>query len=408
MRLLLTILLFPFLSYSQTVIQLPVGPASMTVTPGSPDPCAAVTPTVRTLNTTAPNEIYRPNTSSWNPGDTLRIRRNTLSVLEIYGGGGTACHPIIIDVADTNTLVVDVVRFKGYASHYKIISRGSGTDTTEARSIVAGNVALSHADHIEVNGLEITGGSLGIYAKVEPAYNDPTTWGASGYVMTGNRFIGNWIHDVDGEGMYIGHTSPYGFTVSYPGPGDTSIIPIVTDSTIIAYNTVVRCGWDGIQLSNGREGNAIYGNIIRHVGLEETASQMAGIILGGNTAGAVYNNSVYASTGNGIQIFGYGDIPVWGNTVDTAGEAAVFANSYPTTDDENDDLQAIHFHDNHIAHPVADGALRLYNDFRGHAGHLIEDNTFCIPGATGSWQDTYFTIYTPPSSTLTNNTLDCE
>jgi len=122
----------------------------------------------------------------------------------------------------------------------------------------------------------------------------------------------------------------------------------------------------------------------------------------------VYNNTVENSTGNALEFFGYGEMNCYNNTLIDAGEATIFANSYPTPY-PSDALQQLNIYDNYIVRPPLDGALRLYNDFVGHASHNIYDNNFCIPGANPvTWQSTYFTIYTPPSNFLANNNLYCE
>lgn len=368
--------------------------------------CGSITPTVINLNVTAPNEIYRPSTVAWQPGDTIRIIPTYLTVLEIYSGGGTDCYPIVI-VANTNFYAGNI-RFKGTAHHYKIVSTNSGLDTTLTRSIIAGNVAVTMAHHIQVIGMEIFGGSIGFYCKQDPIYSDTTTWGAY-HRMTGNKLIGNFIHDIHGEGTYIGHTSPTGAIVGkYSGAvylGDTIIIPIVTDSLDVSYNYITRTDWDGLQISNARMGNIIHHNIVTYTGLAGITSQKAGILIGSNTHCHVYNNQTKFTSGNAMEIFGFGEMNVYNNVLDTANEASFFSNSYSTTD-VTDTLQKINFYNNKINNPPVDGALRMYNDFRTHAGHVISNNTFCIPAATGSWQANYIIIN--GGKTLTNNILSCE
>jgi hypothetical protein len=98
MRSIIFLLLLSFGAQAQVKITLNAN-CTFQINPGTPNPCGTFTPTVRNLNNTGTNEIYRPNTSSWVAGDTLRITATTaLTVMEIYGGGGTYCRPIIIDI----------------------------------------------------------------------------------------------------------------------------------------------------------------------------------------------------------------------------------------------------------------------------------------------------------------------
>lgn len=370
--------------------------------------CNTAPPVVYNLsNTGSPGEIYRP-TNIWKGGDTIKIMGTNYSVIEFYGGGGDKCNPVVI-VANTS-LFTNSLRFKGGAEYYKVLSTGSGIDTTTVRNFKAGSVGGGHSKHIEINGLEIGNDNkdVGLYWKQDVNYADRTTW-STGYRSSGNRFIGNWLHDGGGEAMYIGDTDALGETVTSTYSGlDTLIYPMVVDSLTIAYNIVTRWGWDGIQISGARDGNAIYGNFIKDVGLKNEPSQKCGIIGGGNTNVDIYNNTIVSSTGNGIEIFGYGVSNVFGNTFKNTGEASFFSNSYATAQNATDPLQQINFYNNVIENPPLDGAIRMYNDFRGHAPHNIYNNTFCIPGANpATWQATYITVYTPPTSTFSNNTLYC-
>jgi len=65
--------------------------------------------------------------------------------------------------------------------------------------------------YITIEGLEIGdyGGDNGIYCKIDVNPLDSFTW-STNYKMVGNRFIGNWVHLVGGEGMYIGDTDSGG------------------------------------------------------------------------------------------------------------------------------------------------------------------------------------------------------
>ena len=370
-----------------------------------------VTPTVHQLYHTGTGEIYRPNLSAVAAGDTIKVMETNYSVIEFYGPtNGTESCPIIV-VANTSFYTA-VMRFKGNVGHIKILSTGAGTDTTTFRSIEIGILALSYAHHITNEGAKIggIGAGNGIYCKVDVdvSYSNPMTW-SSNYRMTGNKFIGLWIHDTVGEGVYCGDTDSGGNTVVSTWSGlDTLIYPVFVDSTVFAYCRIERCGWDGLQLSSARNGNLIHHNIIRNVGLLNEPSQQAGIIVGGNSKADVYYNTVENSAGNALEFFGYGAMACYGNTLKNSLEATIFANSYGTST-LADPLQQLNIYNNYIVNPPLDGAVRLYNDFRGHAGHNIHDNTFCIPDANPvTWQGTYFTIYTPPSSTTTSNILACE
>lgn len=363
----------------------------------------------RNQGTTAPGEIYRPSTAAWQPGDTIVITPTSLSVLEIYGGGGTYDCPIVIIAA--TSFHADAIRFKGGAHNFKVYSDGGGLDTTTTRSITCGNFALDKADHIEANGLEISGGNVAFYNKMNVSYADQSSWYPN-FPMTGNKLIGCFVHDIGGEAVYSGLTQPSGYVVTSTWSGlDTTIVGNISDSVEIAYNYIIRSDWDGIQLSHGPYGNSIHHNVVRNYGLLDISNQRAGIIMGGNCNGDVYNNTVVQGTGNGIEVFGFGEINVYNNTLDStgttsegSGDESVYL-SYRTISYWSPPVPQINFYNNSIGHPRAYGAIR--NTYSGiELPSTIINNTFCIPGATGSWQSTYL-ILDVPGTTNTNNTLNC-
>ena len=129
-----------------------------------------------------------------------------------------------------------------------------------------------------------------------------------------------------------------------------------------------RCAWDGIQLSNAREGNKIHDNTVRNYGTINQSSQQAGIILGGNTTGDIYNNIVTNGTGNGIEAFGYGVINIYGNTLDscgydgnmnqngTEGQQSIYCSDYLNGVEVNP-KQTINVYNNSVNHPKSSGAI---------------------------------------------------
>ncbi|HEX8334558.1 MAG TPA: T9SS type A sorting domain-containing protein, partial [Segetibacter sp.] len=178
----------------------------------------------------------------------------------------------------------------------------------------------------------------------------------------------------------------------------------------IAYNTVDGTDWDGIQLSNARTGAKIHHNTVTNFGRINMGSQQAGIILGGNTNGDIYDNVVKNGTGNGIQAFGYGTIRIYNNQVENAGfdrtatgQESVYCNDH-TNQVEANAKQEIKFYNNTIKNPQPRGAVRIaaYNNNSGPA--QVTDNGFCITGAQADWEKKYI-IVNPAGSQISNNTL---
>lgn len=373
--------------------------------------CNSNAPVVHMLSQTGPGEIYRPNGSAWKGGDTVKITGTSYSVIEFNNIAGDPCRPIVI--MPLTTLTTPVFRIKGNSRYLKIW----GGKTQYGIKVNGGPIALTSCHHIEVDNVETTGGSTGVYCKQDVVYSDPMTWNPN-YRMTKFTFKNMWIHDIDGEGMYVGITQPSGLTVKSTWSGlDTVIVPIRMDSVEISNNIVERCTWDGIQLSNARNGNKIFGNTVRDYGTINKSSQQAGIILGGNCNGDVYNNTVVRGTGNGIQIFGYGTINVYGNTLDscgydgltnsngTQGQQSMYISDFLNAVEANP-KQKVNVYGNAVNNPKTASAIFITGYYNNSDPSNVYNNTFCIPGAPANWQNTYLKLNVP-GSTNTNNTLLC-
>lgn len=359
-----------------------------------------------TIAETAPGEIYITNGSArgWKGGDTLDIPAGTYSVLEIDSFGGDPCRRIYIRNVGGQVVVTGSIRFKADVHYVDFI--GDGHPGT-LYGFKAKNVANTRTAWFTMRRVDIgpNPSGTGIYWK-----QDPT--GAYAYSVTTyiNRKV--WIDscrvtNVDGEGMYIGHTYPNG------DPSYSYNLPQRFDSVTISNCIVDSTGWDGIQLSNARDGCLIYNNTVTNFGLLDLGGQRAGIISGGNTNSKVYSNVVRGGYGNGIQFFGYGTIEGYnnsiynvGNTADNVnGEQSFFSNAY-VNDYETNPGQTIYLHDNFFHHPKLRGAIQVDNTGGTLDTVTLENNRFCFvlnPGV--DWKDDYIVI--PTGYTDTNNTIWC-
>ncbi len=99
----------------------------------------------------------------------------------------------------------------------------------------------------------------------------------------------NYVHDVQGEGMYVG---PNWYSGNLP-----------LRNIEIRGNLVENTGWDGIQLKSAIGGtNLIHHNVIRRAGKSPSKGQLYGISLLDGT-GRIYNNWVEGTGDAGIQHF---------------------------------------------------------------------------------------------------------
>ncbi len=357
-------------------------------------------------------EIYITNASQrgWKGGDTLVIQALAYpyGVIEIDSFGGDPCRDIVIINSGGQVLCNGPMRFQKDVHHVKVTGTGTA-GITYGFKIVNSAFASSRMSHFTLENLEVgpnTGG-VGLYMKQDPYNNQP--WNHyPNYVMTKVIVRNTYIHDVAGEGMYIGHTYPWG------DPALSNNVPQRMDSVEIYNNIVENTGWDGIQLSNARNGAKIYGNTVNNFGTANIDAQRAGIILGGNTKGDVYNNTVTNGMGNGIEIFGYDTLRVYNNTVTnvgntlrtTNGEESIYGSATPGQVETNPNMKP-RIYNNQINYPKVRGAIRINNNFSVLDNSYIADNRFCFttnPGPT--WKTAYILI--GASWTDVNNTLSCE
>lgn len=359
---------------------------------------------------TQPGEIYIKNASAkgWKGGDTLKIPAGTYSVIEIDSFGGDPCRDIIVINSGGLVNVTGSIRFQSDVHHVKIVGIGS----SDKYGFKCKNFAFNRVNHFTMGNIECgpnlpdangKGGGVGIYGKQDPYEGQPWTHYPN-YVSRKITINNCYIHDVDGEGMYIGHTYPNG------DPDHSFLVPIRLDSVTISNNIVENCGWDGIQLSNARDGNLIYNNTVTNFGVNDIDGQRAGIISGGNTNSNVYNNTVTNGKGNGIQFFGYGKMECYWNVITNVGNTAknvngeetVYGMAYPGKNpNELHPKQALYIHDNQINYPKNLGIIRVWDNDNSEPINF-SNNKICT-----NRLDISKLIFLQIDATKTGNTISC-
>ena len=178
--------------------------------------------------------------------------------------------------------------------------------------------------HVEIAGYEPNGigednGFAGIGIKTSPyqdceVFTDPTR---TAWIMEDITVRDCYIHDVGGEGLYIGH----GF---YNGRIESSCSEITYSHSIqhvrIHDNLIENVGYDGIQIKNCDLDCELYNNVIRNYGTLDTGAHNEGLFIGGGTTGEFYNNYVINGTGHGIQFQGMGNVTIFNNVIANSGD----------------------------------------------------------------------------------------
>ena len=347
-------------------------------------PCNTNAPVTYTIAETGPGEIWIPDASTkpWKGGDTLKIPARNYSLIEISNFTGDPCNKIVI-INSGGQVITNTWRMRFDSRYFKITGTGN-PGIENGFKISGGMLAITLAHDFEIDHVEATGGSVGFYIKTVPDISQPKTiytiGSSSNYVMSNIYLHHNYIHDVAGEAMYIGHTGPNG------NQEGTGLIPLRMSNVEIAYNNVSNTDWDGIQLSNARN-SKIHDNKVWNFGRTNTGSQQAGIIMGGNTTGEIYNNTIDSS----------------GNDFTANGQETVLADDYITTPEVNP-KQQIFYYNNVIRNPKPKGGVRVAGYNNNSLPASLTDNQYYIPNAASNWQF-YYVVANPVGSIKTNNVL---
>ena len=127
-------------------------------------------------------------------------------------------------------------------------------------------------------------------------------------------------------------------------------------------------------------------NLVFKAGTANMASQRAGILMGGNTTGVVDSNIVINSKGNGIQVFGYGDVQVYNNIIDSiyggkGDQDGVYQSFILFTSEPNVSPLRMYNYNNLIGR-VERNMIRIANNNGKMLPGRTHHNTFIHPTAT--------------------------
>lgn len=220
-------------------------------------------------------------------------------------------------------------------------------------------------DHIEV----AKAGFAGIMVKTDPNC-DSTTW-RSNFTMYNVKVHDNYIHDVGGEGLYIGNSFyGSGMTVTCNGV-QKQVYPHLIFGLEIYNNRIERSGAEGLQYACAPDAK-VHHNWMQNTGISPFAAyQNNGLQIGGGAGGDCYSNTVLNVAGSGIVVIGHlGNSRIYNNVINNIGEDGIFC------DDRVGSVSgtAMQFINNTINNTGRDG-IRLYNE--------INTNTVANNAITG-------------------------
>jgi len=141
----------------------------------------------------------------------------------------------------------------------------------------------------------------------------------------------NYIHDVGGEGMYVGYGKSEGVLLnsSSGNPCSQQNYPHNVSNLYIYNNIVENVGWDGIQVKNAHHDTHIYNNIIKNYATLGVGAHDEGLFVGDGSEALIYGNWVEKGNvqSNGMQINAFGNTKIYNNVVLGAGFNGLYLNN---------------------------------------------------------------------------------
>lgn len=215
-----------------------------------------------------------------------------------------------IGIRDSN--MVCFVKFDGLANR---VSKGVVYGFQYDRAAAANDenaigVVSNLFHHIEICGWSVINAGVGFFMKKNSSTTNPFAMHAN-ITFRNVKLHDIYLHRINGEGFYIGHTDIAGTTqAGNDGPtiaGDSlEIYRVVIDST----------EWDGIQVSNFGYNCSIHDIVTYRTGTANQSSQQWSIFIGGNTQGKIYNCVAVNGTGP-LGILGKGSCEIYNCFIDS-------------------------------------------------------------------------------------------
>ena len=280
------------------------------------------------------NPFLNGDNTEVNPGDVICIMGGTYTYIRIINVHGTKEEPIIIK----NCNGIAKIDLKGQNNHGFVMSRSTHFRVTgtgdpnhfygieifndpqnpgRTGMAIGENISDVELDHVQAYDVE-----LGLHLINVPKC-EQDTW-VENWTMENASVHELYVHDTIKEGFYIG-SSKYGVGHNQNCDGETlTLLPPLIKRIRVFNNKFDTSGWDSMQVSVAIEDCEIYNNECRNFGLENKPAQRAGIVVGGGSTGLVYKNLIHTGRGDGIDVFGVGNVRVFNNVIVDADGQGIF------------------------------------------------------------------------------------
>jgi hypothetical protein len=237
-----------------------------------------------------------------------------------------------------------------YRYGIEVAQVGNKAGHTKVGVALGGGVSDAEVMFLEIHD----SGFVGIMAKSDPSCGSPQYWAAN-YVMRNISLHDNYIHDIGGEGMYIGYTS-WHQVLNCSG---TPVQPHEIEGLRISYNLIERTGWDGAQVASNTADTKVFNNVIFDSGLEQNPFHGTGFQIGSGGTGEYFNNVIINSSANSFFVGGQiGNVSVFNNLMVNGGDYGIFAKNLPEPPPSDPDVRQtipgtfVSFYNNTIVNPA--------------------------------------------------------
>lgn len=290
------------------------------------------------------------------PGSVITIEAGTRGPLLLKNIKGTSSAPITIRNAGGICTIKSTTAYglKTEGCEYFRVTGASENGSEKGLVIDGGQIGITfdkfssdiELDHVEVKNC----GFAGVMAKTDPSCDLAADYGS--FVMQNLKFHDNKIHDVKGEGFYVGNS----FFFEGRDLDCGKIKPHEIHNVEIYKNSIYNTGCEGIQAGCVTQGLKIHRNKVENFGTSPfAAAQDNGVQIGEGSSGEMYMNEVKSGPGNGIIVLGQGNTKVYNNLVVNPGTHGAFV------DNRGQASGDVAFINNTFIN-VKDGGIKTYNE----------------------------------------------
>ena len=320
------------------------------------------------------------------PGDIIKIASGNRGPLLLKNIKGSSSSPVVIINENGKTTIQSSGSYGLKTENCQFFRlSGSGSNSTNKGLVIdGGQIGVSFdkfSSDFEVDNIEVKNcGFAGIMAKTDPSCELQASYG--GFTMQNLKFHNNFVHDVKGEGFYVGNS----FFFEGRDLDCGKIRPHEIHNVEISNNKVMNAGCEGIQAGCVTQGLKIHHNTIENFGISPFAqAQDNGVQIGEGSSGDLYNNVIKNGPGNGIIILGTGNTKVYNNLVVNPGSHGAFVDNRGSA---SGDVSFIH----NTFINVQAGGIKTYNELVANKfyNNIITGNATPFSydhGATGDEQN---------------------